>query len=338
MPLYRQPKSPYWWVRFSVGGVKFRRSSQTIDRRAAEEFETTLRATVWRQIKLGERPRYLWREAVERWHLEAQGRVKDRDRERLRWFAQYLDTVYLDAITPELIGKLRAVRAAESSRSSANRYMALVRGILRKAANEWDWLEKAPQVPMFALEKHEPRYLTRAQFARLAKELPEHLRAMARFSVETGLRMRNVTGLLWSQVDLRRRMLVIPAARAKAGETIAIPLSSGAVSVLKAQRAAHPTHVFSFRGAPVERCNGHAFKAGARRAGVSWLRWHDLRHTWASWHVQAGTPLHVLQELGGWRSLAMVQRYAHLSTEHLRAYAEHRKGIPVPRGTRRGRI
>jgi len=331
MPLYRQPKSPYWWVRFSIGGVKTRRSTGTTDKAAAEEFETHLRATLWRQIKLGERPRYLWREAVEKWYAESRGRGKDQDRERLRWFASYLDNRPLDSITPELIGKLRTVRAAESSPSAANRYLALVRMILRKAEREWDWLERAPAVPMFKLEKREPRFLTRGQFGTLKSHLPAHLKDLAEFSVETGLRMRNVTHLQWSQLDLRRRLLIVPAARAKAGETIAIPLSTRAVAILKAHRGSE--RVFLFRGHPVDKCNTLAFKKAARAAGVPWLRWHDLRHTWASWHVQAGTPLAVLQELGGWRSLAMVQRYAHLSTEHLRAYAEHRKGIPVPRGT-----
>ena len=56
------------------------------------------------------------------------------------------------------------------------------------------------------------------------------------------------------------------------------------------------------------------------------FRWHDLRHTWASWHVQAGTPLHVLQELGGWESVEMVRRYAHLSTDHLAEYVERMSG------------
>src|SRR5579863_8261478 len=91
VPLYRQAKSPYWWVRFSIGGVKVRRSSQTTEREAAEEFEAKLRSDLWRQRKLGERPRYTWKEAVERWHAEAVGRDKERDHERLTWFAEYLD-------------------------------------------------------------------------------------------------------------------------------------------------------------------------------------------------------------------------------------------------------
>ena len=56
------------------------------------------------------------------------------------------------------------------------------------------------------------------------------------------------------------------------------------------------------------------------RAGITNFRWHDLRHTWASWHVQAGIPLHVLQELGGWQSVEMVKVYAHLAIQHLAAY------------------
>ena len=61
------------------------------------------------------------------------------------------------------------------------------------------------------------------------------------------------------------------------------------------------------------------------------FRWRELRHAWASWHVQAGTPLHVLQDLGGWASAEMVQRYAHLSAAHLADYANNIDG-PKPTG------
>ena len=331
MPLYRQPKSPFWWVRFSISGCKVRRSSGSTDRIAAEQFESKLRAELWRQVKLGERPRYTFSQAVEHWYEGASNRSREQDREKLRWFEGYIGAVPLADVSRERIEKLRAIRAAESSHSTANRYMALLRMILRKSAREWDWLERAPHVPMFALEKSEPRYLTRAQFAKLKRQLPPHLRALAEFSVETGLRMRNATHLTWAQVDMRRRQLVIPASRAKAGETIAIPLSKRAAAIVMAQRRKHPERVFTFEGKPLDDANGAAFKKAAKRAGVSWVRWHDLRHTWASWHIQHGTPPHMLRELGGWKSESMVKRYGHLSVEHLRAFAEHGKGIPKAR-------
>jgi integrase len=269
----------------------------------------------------------------------------ERDSTRLAWFAQYLDDVPLVEITPALIAKLRTVRTAEAAKrgnkrtdgkSTANRYMALLRMILRKAQREWDWIDKVPPVPMVNMEKREPRFITRAQARELLKALAPllHLQALAEFCLETGLRMRNATGLTWQQVDLRRKLLIIPATRAKAGETIAIPLSARALAILKEQQGKHEDYVFTFkrgpkgRALPLHDANGAAFKEAAKRAGVPWLRWHDLRHTWASWHVQSGTPPHVLQELGGWKSYDMVRRYGHLSVDHLRAFAEHRKGIP----------
>lgn len=64
-----------------------------------------------------------------------------------------------------------------------------------------------------------------------------------------------------------------------------------------------------------------AWGSAVQRAGVAPVRWHDLRHTWASWHVQAGTPLAVLKELGGWASIEQVQVYAHLARAHYAAFA-----------------
>ncbi len=80
--------------------------------------------------------------------------------------------------------------------------------------------------------------------------------------------------------------------------------------------------MFSFKGKPVKQVSTKAWYQALKRAGITDFRWHDLRHTWASWHVQQGTPLHALQELGGWESAEMVRRYAHLSADHLAPYAD----------------
>lgn len=65
-----------------------------------------------------------------------------------------------------------------------------------------------------------------------------------------------------------------------------------------------------------------AWYKALKRCGIENFRWNDLRHTWASWHVQSGTPLNILQELGGWESTEMVRRYAHFSAAHLAKYAD----------------
>ncbi len=64
-----------------------------------------------------------------------------------------------------------------------------------------------------------------------------------------------------------------------------------------------------------------AWRNGLKRSGITDFRFHDLRHTWASWLVQAGVPLSALQEMGGWESIEMVRRYAHLSPNHLTEHA-----------------
>ena len=63
------------------------------------------------------------------------------------------------------------------------------------------------------------------------------------------------------------------------------------------------------------------WKQALQKAGIQNFRWHDLRHTWASWLVQRGVPLVALKEMGGWEKLDMVMRYAHLATEHLLPHA-----------------
>jgi integrase len=87
-----------------------------------------------------------------------------------------------------------------------------------------------------------------------------------------------------------------------------------------AQMGKHDQYVFTYRGKPIRWVNNTAWKSALKRAGIEDFRWHDLRHAWATFHMQAGTPLHVVQELGGWASPQMVQRYAHLTPGHLASH------------------
>jgi integrase len=154
---------------------------------------------------------------------------------------------------------------------------------------------------------------------------------MAAFSLATGLRAANVTGLEWSQIDEERKLAWVHPDQAKARKASAVPLNGEALALVLKQKGTHATHVFSYRGAPVTQVSTKAWYRALKRAGIEKFRWHDLRHTWASWHIQGGTPLFALQELGGWESAEMVRRYAHLAADHLAPYADRLSALIVPK-------
>jgi len=324
MSLYQRKDSRHWWVKITHRHGCLQQSTETADRRKAEEYHDKLKASLWDQDKLGVKPRYTWNEAVVRYTNETSHKAsKNCDKMHLRWLDKHLNGVELQAINRDVLDRITAARVAEGvANATVNRALEIIRAILRKAAYEWDWLDKAPRVRLLREPKRRIRWITRQEAEKLIAELPEHLAATARFSLETGLRQANVSGLQWSQVDLARRTAWVHPDQAKARKAIGVPLSATAVIILREQMGKHPQSVFTYRGKPVKQVNTKAWKRALKRAGIGNFRWHDLRHTWASWHVQAGTPLHVLQELGGWESVEMVRRYAHLSSEHLTEYVD----------------
>src|SRR5574338_294598 len=120
--------------------------------------------------------------------------------------------------------------------------------------------------------KRRVRFLTRQQAQRLLAELPEHLADMAAFSLATGLRRSNVTGLQWSQVDLVRRLAWIHPDQAKARKAIAVPLNAEAVMIIRKRIGRHSTHVFSFRGRPIRQGSTKAWYQAQQRAGIEDFR------------------------------------------------------------------
>jgi len=323
--LYKRPNSRFWWCKFTApDGCRVQKSTKTVDKRQAQEFEDRLRAQLWRVAQLGDKPRRTWKEAVVRWYRES-GHKKTQagDVRHLQWADPYLGEQYLDEINRALLDKIGAAKlATRVAPATVNRQMEVIRAILNKAEKEWEWIDRAPAVRMLPEPKRRIRWLSRAEADRLLTALPAHLSAMARFALATGLREANVTGLQWSQVDLVRRVAWIHADQAKNGRPLGVPLNKEAVVLLRYQLGNHKEYVFTYRGRPVKKCNTQAWRKALKKVSISDFRWHDLRHTWASWLVQNQTPLHALQELGGWSDIRMVQRYAHLAPEHLSEYAD----------------
>lgn len=314
-----------WWIDFyAPTGERVRRSTGIADKALALELHDKLKAEAWRIAKLGERPRRTWNDAVVRWLKESTHKATlEMDKAHLRWLDRHLGGKELETISRGAVDRITEQKLAEGvTHATVNRVLEVLRAILRKCVNDWEWLDRAPRVRMLKEPIRRIRFLTREEAQRLLDALPKHLADMAAFSLATGLRRGNVTGLQWSQVDLVRRLAWIHPDQAKARKAIPVPLNAEAVVIIRKQLGTHATHVFSFRGKPITQVSTKAWYAALEKAGIEDFRWHDLRHTWASWHVQQGTPLHALQELGGWESASMVRRYAHFSADHLAPYAD----------------
>ena len=315
-----------WFIDIRTpSGERIRRSTETESKAQAQELHDRLKAEAWRIDKLGERPKRIWEDAVVRWVNETKHKAShEGDLGKLRWLDKHLAGRELTSINREAIDRIKQAKLDEGvSNATVNRHLALVRAILRRCHREWEWLDRCPAVRLLKEPTERIRFLTRDEAAVLLKELTAtapHLRDMAAFSLATGLRAANVTGLTWQQVDLERKMAWVHPDQAKGRRAIPVPFNDAAMEVVQRQKGQHAVKVFTFEGEPVRQVNTKAWKKALKRAGIEGFRWHDLRHTWASWHVQSGTPLHVLQELGGWKTFAMVRRYAHFAVEHLAPY------------------
>jgi integrase len=321
-----------WYVYITHEGERVRRSAGTTDKKAAQRFHDELKASLWAQAA---RPSgRTWQDACTAW-LKAETRSKS-DRYTLRaldYADRPLTECTAESFEPVLAGK---------TAGTANRHRALIVAILTLAGVRI-------KIPMRKLKAGRLRFLTEAEWKRLYATLPEHLKPLAAFSIATGLRQANVTHLRWNQVDLARQVMWIHPDQAKGGKAIGIPLSPEAKQLLQAQIGKHDEWVFPYKGrgrkegGPVVKIKT-AWQLAMERAGLGhfertldddgkliskeWVgdfTWHGLRHTWASWHVMAGTPLEVLQKLGGWEDLRMVMKYAHLAPEYLASFAGNAK-------------
>jgi integrase len=318
MSLYKRNDSPHWWVKISHGGRAIQRSTGTDDKIRAQEYHDRLKVSLWEQQRLGVKPRRSWKEAVVRWLAEtADKATHQEDVRKLRWLDAYLGNLMLDEVSLEVIDRIRADKLKVTSKSTVNRYLAVVRSVLLRARNDWEWVDRVPKVKLYRESPGRERSITASQAEALLRELPTHQRDVVLFALATGLRQSNVVGLEWSHVDLDAAHAWVGADQSKNGKPIAVPLNSTALTVLRRQIGKHPAKVFTYAGKPIGWANTKAWRDALKRAGIENFRWHDLRHTWATWHRQSGTPTHELQRLGGWRSSVMVERYAHLAPDHL---------------------
>lgn len=319
MEIYKQPKSKNWYYDFyTADGRRVRKSTGTDDPVKAQEVADKSKAAAW-DVKPQLRGA-TWSSAVNKW-LDVETRSSS-ELYALAKFSKFYKDRPLDAVTPESIEA--ALTSFTKTAGTFTRYRTMVAAILTLSGAKL-------KLPVRKDKKKKTRkWITHEQWTKLRAELPAHIRPAADFAIATGLRQANVLGLRWDHCDLRRRLVWIDAADAKGDENLPIPLSDAAVKALESVKGQHKDWCFTYRGKPFKDIKT-SFIAACIRAELGGyvdkkyqgFTWHGFRHTWATWHIQSGTPLEVLQKLGGWSDLRMVQNYAHHTAGHIAAYANN---------------
>lgn len=193
------------------------------------------------------------------------------------------------------------------------RELAVVRRILTLASRVWRDLDNQPWLAVAPLlrmpdwkDAAQPYPLSIDEQRRFFKELPEHLVEMALFAVHTGARENVVAELRWEweekMPEINSSIFLVPGAFTKNGTICLIVLNSVAKKVIESRRGKMDSHVFGYRGKPVDRMHNSAWKKAWSRAGlpagVNVLSGpHNLRHTFARRLRLGGVPLETRKAL-----------------------------------------
>lgn len=299
--IYRRDDSNFWWIDTTLpNGKRIRQSSGTEDKFEAEALLSKIKLDSYREHHFGIKPQRSWQEAVVRF-LAVKGTLRDIKGYKgiCRRLDEYLGQLMLSQVNGDVIWNIVQGELKRGNKiATLNRHLAVTRAILRMARDEWQWIDTVPKIRLLSGEVERDRWLTREEAEGLLSASPPHLAAMIKFALATGCRAREITGLEWKRVDLNRGTAWLD--RTKNGTPRGVPLNTDAIEVLEELLGDHDQYVFTYQGQPIKRAiTNHAWYTAVKKAGLFDLRFHDLRHTWASWHRQAGTTCDELKDLGG---------------------------------------
>lgn len=332
MTLYRRKDSPVWWCDITVGGRRIRQSTGCEGKREARQVEADLRAEMKNATARPSqwRVRHLlgtyWEDVAK--HKSAEKTFKYQlaalsdglgPNTPVMSITGTLLMAYIAgrrASVRTLKGGATAVRAR--SNASINRELGLLRAALNHAADVHE--QPIPRIIWKKIVLAEPaervRYLTFAEYeAMLAAATDDELRLMIALACASGLRRENVRGITWDNVDLINGRINVVA---KGDRNFQAKLSGSPLEWLRrhaaeAQKAAGGKLEGAVFTAPNWR---RRWEATRKRSGVRNYRWHDHRHTFASWARMAGVDLADVADALNHTTLQMTRRYAHITPEY----------------------
>lgn len=196
---------------------------------------------------------------------------------------------------------------------TVNRWMALLKGMFSKAV-DWGYAKENPvkKVKFFKLNNAIIRYLDPNEYKALLTHCEKSIKPFVMLALHTGMRKEELASLTWNDVNMDKRTIHIR--ESKNGEGRFIPINATAKEVLdelSQVRRIDSQDVFhdlvNFR---------RLWDKALKNASITNFRFHDCRHTFASYAIMSGMDLRTLQDILGHKTIAMTLRYSHLSQQH----------------------
>jgi integrase len=311
-----------WHIDKRVRGRRLCESTGASHLKEAETYLAKRIEEIRKAEIFGERAVKTFRQAATRYLNETVKRSIDRDAQDLKLIMPYIGDLPLQQIYMDTLQPFVDARKADGIKSSTvSRTLAVVRRILHLSARKWrdeygmTWLATAPLIEMQDWgDARLPCPLSWEEQQRLLAKLPAHLQRMVLFAVNTGTRQEEICGLKWDwecQIpELNTSVFIVPGELVKNGEDRVIVLNLVARSVVDEVRGKHDTYVFTFQGDRMGRINNTGWKNAKRKAGLSKIREHDLKHTCGRRLRAAGVPKETRSVLLGHKNGDITTHYS----------------------------
>lgn len=341
MSIFRHPKSDIYYIDVTdLSGQRIRRSAGTKNRLEAKELHDRVRSEIWRIQQLGQRRVVTFDEAALEFLRASEHQRDYRSKvQHVKFWREQFGGKSISSLTTESIAqslpthtRARYGEPKPLSGATKNRYLATIGKLLNDAAKR-GWVGSVPYIQKHGESPVREMYMSREQASVFLNAIPlGWMRDVCQFALATGMRAGEILSLEWAQISVERRLASVLSSKAKSKTGRPVPLNDDAILVIKRRLGLHARYAFARVNKMAVEVDRRAIHRAAKAAGLpDGFCFHDLRHTWASWHAQAGTPLLTLQRLGGWKTLAMLNRYAHLSADDLAVYAAN--GLISPHST-----
>jgi integrase len=256
-------------------------------------------------------------------------------RQHLLWWKQELGSNFLSDIKPNLISQKRddllsspTCKNSPRSPTTVVRYLASLSHAFSVAVKDWEWMQENPvlKISKPKISNERTRFLSDEERARLIKACQKSkskgLYPVVILALSTGMRRGEILNLRWSDVDLDRGAILLQTT--KNGERRFIPLVGIALDLLKSRHANQSTNslVFPAPHSPSKPIDiRSAWDTALKKTGIFNFRFHDLRHTAASYLAMNQASLLEIGTLLGHKTVQMTKRYAHLSNAHIQLLA-----------------